>query len=308
MRKSNHVLLTLSFILLLCLWNGEDAKAQELNCDVSINYAQIQGTNTQVFQTLESALNEFINTRHWTQAQYEINERIRCSMALTVKEYNEGEGHWACELVVQSTRPVWQSNYQSVLFSFKDTEVSFDYREFDPLEIRENTVDNNLTAVVAYYVYLLIGLDMDSMAPMGGTEMLRKAENIVMLAQSIGEEGWSAFDSSSNRHALITDYLDPGMEPLRQLMYNYHRVGMDEMSTNATRARANITTALDGLKQSHENKPMSVWPSLFTEIKKDELINIYTKAAANEKEQICDMLSAINPSMTTEWDKIKSNN
>lgn len=281
------------------------AGAQELNCKLTVNYSQIQGTSTQVFTTLENSLMEFINTHRWTQAQYEVNERIRCSMTLTVKEYNETDGRWKCELIVQSVRPVWQSGYQTVVFSFKDTDVSFNYREFDPLELRDNVVDDNLTAVMAYYAYLIIGLDMDTMSLQGGTELFRTAENIVTAAQSIGEAGWKAFESSRNRYALVSDYLEDGMSPLRRLMYDYHRAGMDELSVNAVRARAAITTALDGLKQAQLNKPMSVLPGLFTEIKKDELVNLYSQAAIKEKEQVFELLSSVNPSLNAEWEKIK---
>mgnify|MGYP002935665345 FL=1 len=248
---------------------------------------------------------EFINTRRWTQAQYEVNERIRCSMNLTVKEYNEADGRWKCELIVQSTRPVWQSGYQTVVFSFKDTDVAFNYREFDPLQLRDNVIDSNLTAVIAYYAYMIIGLDMDTMAPQGGTEVFRAAEDIVTAAQNLGETGWKAFDSSRNRYALVSDYLEDGMTPLRKLMYGYHRTGMDELSVNVTRARAVITSMLSGLKEAQQNKPMSALPGLFTEIKKDELINLYSRAAMKEKEEICELLSSINPSLTTEWEKIK---
>lgn len=266
---------------------------------------QIQGTSTQVFTTLENALMEFINTRRWTQAQYEVNERIRCSMNLTVKEYNEADGRWKCELIVQSTRPVWQSGYQTVVFSFKDTDVAFNYREFDPLQLRDNVIDSNLTAVIAYYAYMIIGLDMDTMAPQGGTEVFRAAEDIVTAAQNLGETGWKAFDSSRNRYALVSDYLEDGMTPLRKLMYGYYRTGMDELSVNVTRARAVITSMLSGLKEAQQNKPMSALPGLFTEIKKDELINLYSRAAMKEKEEICELLSSVNPSLTTEWEKIK---
>lgn len=281
------------------------AAAQELNCKVTVNHSQIQGTSTQVFTTLENALTEFVNTRRWTQAQYEVNERIRCSMNLTVKEYSEADGHWKCELIVQSTRPVWQSGYQTVVFSFKDTEVAFSYREFDPLELRDHVVDNNLTAVVAYYAYMIIGLDMDTLAPQGGTELFRAAEGIVTAAQTLGETGWKAFESSRNRYALVSDYLEEGMAPLRKLMYGYHRTGMDELSTNAGRARATMTSLLAGLKEARQNKPMSALPGLFTEIKKDELIHLYSRASMKEKEEVYELLSSVNPSLTTEWEKIK---
>lgn len=292
-------------MILLLVAVALKSTAQELNCKFTVNYSQIQGTSTQVFTTLENALMEFINTRRWTQAQYEVNERIRCSMNLTVKEYNEADGRWKCELIVQSTRPVWQSGYQTVVFGFKDTDVAFNYREFDPLQLRDNVIDSNLTAVIAYYAYMIIGLDMDTMAPQGGTEVFRAAEDIVTAAQNLGETGWKAFDSSRNRYALVSDYLEDGMTPLRKLMYGYHRTGMDELSVNVTRARAVITSMLSGLKEAQQNKPMSALPGLFTEIKKDELINLYSRAAMKEKEEIYELLSSVNPSLTTEWEKIK---
>ena len=292
-------------MILLLVAVALKSTAQELNCKFTVNYSQIQGTSTQVFTTLENALMEFINTRRWTQAQYEVNERIRCSMNLTVKEYNEADGRWKCELIVQSTRPVWQSGYQTVVFGFKDTDVAFNYREFDPLQLRDNVIDSNLTAVIAYYAYMIIGLDMDTMAPQGGTEVFRAAEDIVTAVQNLGETGWKAFDSSRNRYALVSDYLEDGMTPLRKLMYGYHRTGMDELSVNVTRARAVITSMLSGLKEAQQNKPMSALPGLFTEIKKDELINLYSRAAMKEKEEICELLSSVNPSLTAEWEKIK---
>lgn len=296
--KTLYIILFLSAVALKTV-------AQELNCKLTVNYSQIQGTSTQVFTTLENALMEFINTRRWTQAQYEVNERIRCSMNLTVKEYSEADGRWKCELIVQSTRPVWQSGYQTVVFSFKDTDVSFNYREFDPLELRDNMIDSNLTAIIAYYAYMIIGLDMDTMALQGGTDMFRAAEDIVTAAQNLGETGWKAFDSSRNRYALVSDYLEDGMSPLRKLMYDYHRTGMDELSVNAVRARAAITTALGALRQAQQNKPMSALPGLFTEIKKDELVNLYSRAAMKEKEEVCELLSSVNPSLTAEWEKMK---
>ena len=291
-----------TFLLLFSLFEG---KAQELNCKVNINYSKIQGTNTQVFKTLETALTEFINDRKWTSAQYTVAEKISCSMNITVKEHTD-DGAFKCELLVQANRPVYNSSYNTTLFNFKDVNFNFTYLEFDPLELRENQIDSNLTAVIAYYAYLIIGMDMDSMAPLGGTDVLRTAESIVTAAQTMPEAGWKAFDDSRNRHGIITDYLDEQMKPYRQMIYDYHRMGLDEMAQNADRGRAKITVALEELKKAKENKPMSVLPQLFTEIKKDELVNVYSKGTQAEKEQVYTMLVDINPALSTEWDKIKS--
>lgn len=292
-------------MLLLLLLGFTAGKAQEVNCKLTINTSQIQGTNTQVFTTLENSLKEFINDRKWTSAQYSPNERIACSMNITVKEYND-DGTFQCELIVQSNRPVYNSSYNTTLFNFKDANFNFTYMEYDQLEFKDNTIDNNLTAVIAYYIYLIIGLDMDSMAPMGGTDVLHIVENIVSSAQTLGETGWKAFDDSRNRHALISDYMDGGMKPLRQMMYDYHRLGLDEMASNADRGRAKITESLELLKQAKGNKAMSSLPQIFIETKKDELINIYSKGTQNEREGVYDILMDISPSQSTEWDKIKS--
>ncbi|MGN0036201.1 MAG: DUF4835 family protein [Bacteroidaceae bacterium] len=293
--------------LLLCLLAClvRPARAQELNCKVSINHAQIQGTNTQVFATLENALKEFVNERKWTNAQYAANERIACTMNITVKKYSD-DGAFECELIVQSNRPVFNASYNTVLFNFKDVNFNFNYLEYDPLEWKDNIVDNNLTAVIAYYAYLIIGLDMDSMAPMGGTDVLHIAENIVSSAQMLGETGWKAFDDSRNRHALVSDYMDGSMKPLRQLMYDYHRLGLDEMAQNADRGRARITESLALLKEAKAAKSMSALPQIWVDAKKDELVNIYTKGTQNERDGVYDLLMEISPSQSTDWDKIKS--
>ena len=280
-------------------------QAQELNCKVSINSSQIQGTNSQVFKTLETAMTEFINDRKWTSAQYSLLERISCSISITVKEYSD-DGAFKCELIVQANRPVYNSNYNSIIFNFKDPNFNFNYLEFDPLEFKDNIIDNNLTAVIAYYVYLIIGFDMDTQAPLGGSDILHIVENIVNAAQTMGETGWKAFDDSRNRHAIISDYMDGGMRPYRQMMYDYHRLGLDEMAQNADRGRAKITASLGLLKEAKANKQMSSLPQIFTDIKRDELINIYSKGTQKEREEVYDILVDINPAQSNEWDKIKS--
>ena len=285
---------------------GLRAQAQELEAKVVVNHSKIQGTNTSVFTTLQEAMTEFINTRKWTNAQYTQRERIACSFNLIVNEYND-EGRFGCSLMVQANRPVYNASYNTTVFNFNDNAVDFNYIEHDKLEFSDEIIDNNLTAVLAYYAYLIIGLDMDTFAPKGGTEILQKAENVVNNAQMIGEDGWKAFGDSKNRHALVNDYMNGALEPYRQLIYDYHRKGLDEMAQNAERGRSNITIALALLEKAKQDKPMSVLPQLFTEIKRDELLNIYSKGTTKEKEEVIRILSLVNPSLTGDWENIKEN-
>lgn len=279
-------------------------QAQELEAKVVVNHSKIQGTNTSVFTTLQEAMTEFLNTRKWSNSQYTARERIACSFNLIVNEYSD-DGRFGCSLMVQANRPVYNASYNTTVLNFNDNAVDFNYIEHDKLEFSDDIIDNNLTAVLAYYAYLIVGLDMDTFAPKGGTDILHKAENVVNNAQMIGEDGWKAFGDSKNRHAIINDYMNGGMEPYRQLLYDYHRKGLDEMVQNAERGRSNITTSLALLEKCKQDKPMSVLPQLFTEIKKDELLNIYSKGTSKEKEEVCRILSLVNPSLTSDWEKIK---
>lgn len=281
-------------------------QAQELEAKVVVNHSKIQGTNNSVFTTLQEAMTEFLNTRKWTNSQYTAQERIACSFNLIVNEYSD-EGRFGCSLMVQANRPVYNASYNTTVLNFNDNAVDFSYIEHDKLEYSDDIIDNNLTAVLAYYAYLIIGLDMDTFAPKGGTDILHKAENVVNNAQMLGEDGWKAFGDSKNRHAIVNDYMNGAMEPYRQLLYDYHRKGLDEMAQNAERGRSNITTSLTLLEKAKQDKPMSILPQLFTEIKKDELQGIYSKGTTKEKEEVCRILTLVNPSFTEEWEKIKKN-
>ena len=304
MMKRVALYFTALFITCMVLSPIQEVTAQELEAKVVVNYSKIQGTNTSVFTTLQDAMTEFLNTRKWSNAQYTTREKIACSFNLIVNEYSD-DGRFGCNLMVQANRPVYNASYNTTVFNFNDNSVDFNYIEHDKLEFSDDIVDNNLTAVLAYYAYLIIGLDMDTFAPKGGTDILNKAENVVNNAQMLGEDGWKAFGDSKNRHALINDYMNGAMEPYRQLLYDYHRKGLDEMAQNAERGRSNITTSLPLLEKAKQDKPMSILPQLFTEIKKDELINVYSKGTSKEKEEVNRILCLVNPSLTSDWDKIK---
>ena len=204
-------------------------------------------------------------------------------------------------------RPVSGASYSSTLFNTQDNDFNFEFAQFDQIEFNEETVDNQLTALMAYYAYLIIGMDLDSFSPMGGEDVLQRCLNLANNAQNLNFTGWKAFDSDRNRFAIINDYLDGGLKPFRQLQYDYYRLGLDEMSNNVERGRTNVTTALEtNLKKAHEDKPMSLLPQIWTDYKKDELANIYKgKGTQKEKESVYEILFAINASQNATWEKVK---
>ena len=282
------------------------AQAQELNPTLTVNTAKIQGTDKDVFKSLENAIKEFLTHQVWTEYHFAEKERIQCNFNLTVNKYDAQTGKMECELTVQSSRPVYGSTYNTTVFNFRDTEVDFNYTEQDRLEYTPGiTPDNNLTAILAYYSLLIIGLDFDTMSLNGGTDILRQVENIAASAQSLGS-GWRSFDTGANRYAIINDYMNGTLSAFRQLQYKYHRQGLDDMSANADRGRATITESLELLKQAKQAKSTSALPTLFTEIKKNELVNIYSAGINKEKQMVKDLLSQVNPSLSNEWDAIKT--
>ena len=279
--------------------------AQELNATVEINTEHVQGTNKSVFDNLKASLTQFINERHWTGAQYELNERIKCSFNIIVNKYNESNGLMTCEAYIQSSRPVFNSSYITTTLSIHDTDFNFEFQEFDQLEFRDDQVDNNLTALIAYYAYLIIGIDMDTMSPEGGTDVLEKAVVLVNNAQNLNAKGWKAFDKDNNRYGIINDYMAEALKPFRQLQYDYHRKGLDNMAKGPDQAREEITASMDQLEKAYFAKTRSALPKLFTEYKRDELVGIYQgKETTAKKQKMGDLLKKINASQSAYWKKM----
>ena len=283
------------------------SNAQELQARITINHSQIQGTDVSVFENLKQTLEQFVNERQWTDLQFQKNERIQCNFNITVTKYVKEEDRFECNALIQANRPVYNSAYTTTLYNNRDDNFHFEFKQFDQINYNDETVDNQLTALFAYYAYLIIGLDLDSFAPLGGTDILQRCVYLVNNAQDLGFPGWKLFEDSRNRFAIINDYMDESMKPFRQLQYDYYRKGLDEMANNAERGRTEITNALEsGLKTAHENKPLSLLPQLWTEYKRDELANIYKgKGTSKEKSQVYEVLFSINPSQSNSWDKIK---
>lgn len=304
----SHLAKLLVLFIMVLFPFAASAEGEELEARVTLNAAKVQGSNTEVFTQLEEALQAFINDRKWTSNTYEAQERINCNFTFIVNSY-ANDGSFDCSLMVQASRPVFGASYSSTLFMYEDKSIKFKYLPFDRLEFIEDNLDNNLTAVVAFYVYTIIGMDMDSMGELGGSEFLNKALTIANNAQNLGDVGWRAGSSNNNRYSIIDDYMNGAMEPVRKLMYRYHRLGLDVMFKNVDAGRKAVTESVELLKKAYEDRPMAYFTKLLTEYKADELVNIYSKCTPEEKKVVVATLSEINPSLSSQWEEIgKSNN
>lgn len=295
-------------ILFCCLCLVFCAFAQELQMKVTVNHSQIEGTDASVFDNLQSTLEQFVNERQWTDLQFQKNERIQCNLNITVTKYVREEKKFECSAMIQANRPVYNSAYTTTLYNNKDNDFHFEFSEFDQLNFNEEmVVDNQLTALIAYYAYLIIGINLDSFAPLGGSDILQRCMYLVNNAQSLGFSGWKSFEDSRNRFAIINDYLDEAMKPFRQMQYDYYRKGLDEMANNAERGRTEISATLqENLKKAHDDKPLSLLPQIWLDFKKEELANIYKgKGTQKEKESLYELLMSINASQANVWDKVK---
>jgi hypothetical protein len=283
------------------------ATAQELQVKININTQQVERMDKSVFENLQQTLEQWMNDRQWTELQFQKHERIVVNFNLTVTKYDDASNLFECSAMIQANRPVFNSSYTTTLYNNKDGDFNFQYAQFDQLNYNDENVDNQLTALMAYYAYLIIGLNLDSFAPLGGTDVLQRCMHLINNAQSLGFSGWKSFEDNRNRFAIINDYLDEQMKPFRQLQYDYYRTGLDEMATNVERGRTNISEALEkGLKVAHEQKPLSLLPQIWTDYKRDEIANIYEgKGTQKEKQAIYEMLMNINAAQNNAWEKIR---
>lgn len=278
-------------------------RAQELNCTVEVNSSSIEGTDKSVFESLQQSITEYMNDTKWTNAVFSPNEKIECRMFFTIKEYKDDR--MKGDLQVQLSRPVYNSTYTTTLFNFRDTRVEFDYKDGDPLIHNENSWDSNLTGILNYYAYLFLALDFDSFSPLGGQPYYDKCASVVQMAQSSGEIGWRTFEDTKNRSAVLSSYTDNNTSGIRQLLYDYHRKGLDEMVTSPDKGRASITASLSEVEKIHKNNPMSVALSIFRDSKLDELVNVYSKAPQTERDLVYKLLEPIYPTDRERLEKIK---
>lgn len=294
------------FSILIILTSAFAAKGQELNCQVEFNTDLIEGTNKSVFTTLQEAVSDYMNTTTFTPDQFAANEKIECRMFFTIKEYSD-DGIAKGDLQVQATRPVYNSSYTTTVLNFKDSKIDFSYREGEPLTFTMNTMESQLTAILNFYAYLILALDYDSFAPNGGEPYWERLKQIVQMAQSSGEIGWKAFEDTKNRSAVVSAYTEGKIgEELRKMFYDYYRMGLDTMALTPEKGRASITESLNAIKDVYNQQPMSVALSLFRDSKLDELVNIYSKAPADERSKVYNLLQPIYPTDEQQLVKIKN--
>ena len=294
-------------IILSLFLVGTNILAQELKCTVTINSDQVQGTNKEVFNTLQRSIEEFVNTLRWTNMTFQEKERIDCSMLLVVKSVQDNM--YTCEFTCQSRRPVWGTSYFTPLLNIKDKYFIFTYQEYDRLDYQQTTFTTNLTALLAYYCYLIIGHDMDSFSKLGGTSCFQACESIVNAAQSASLEtseaaGWKAFESNRNRYALISNIMDEAFKKYRLFYYEYHRHGLDEMVNNVANGRMRIAKEMTVLKEAYNARPGTYIINTFLDAKCDEVANIFEQGTTEEKKQVYDLLMLIDPTRQTTYDKI----
>ena len=282
-------------------------KAQELKCNISINSEQVQGSNKALFTTLQQSMEEFVNTQRWTNMTFQEKERIECSMMIVVKSVQDNM--FVCEFTCQSRRPVFGTTYTTPTLNIKDENFTFTYQEYDRMEFQHNTFTSNLTALVAYYCYLIIGHDMDSFAKLGGTPYFQVCEDIVTSAQSASLDnaemvGWKAFESNRNRYALTNNLMDEAFKKYRAYYYDYHRHGLDEMVNNVANGRARIAKDIKVLKEAYNARPATYLVGTFLDAKSDELVNIFKSGTTDEKKMVYELLMDIDPTRQDTYENI----
>jgi hypothetical protein len=294
-------------ITILLLFCQLFAFSQELFCNVRVNSSQVQTSDRGIFNSMQTAMYEFLNNTKWTDVNVENEERIECTMLITITKKISND-HFEAKINVQSTRPIYNTTYKSTLLNYVDNNFRFHYSEQQPLEFSQSTHLSNLTSVLAYYVYIVLGLDFDTFSENGGIEYFTKAQKIVNNAQNAPESGWKAFESDKNRYWLVQDLLDSRYSDYHNTLYLYHRLGLDKLGEEPDDARYEITEAIENLKGIYRENPSTVLLTLFFDAKSEEIIKIFSEAFPNEQAKIIQTLIEVNPSNTSRYQSITKSN
>lgn len=292
------------FALLFCL--AGPLTGQELNCNVIVNAERVQTTERRIFEDMETAFRQFLNNRRWTDDEFGNKERISCNLVITIEEM-PAIGEFSAVVQVQSARPAYNTNYESLIFNFADRNWQFEYTESQPLDFNRNSFSSNISSMLAYYAYIIIGLDYDSFEKLGGTPYYEVARQIVNNAQQSNKPGWQQFDSNRNRYWLVENLLSTQMVPVREGFYNYHRQGLDTFIQDPTKSREVILEVLKGVEKANASRPNSILVITFLDAKADELVNIFSKGNLQVRRQAYDILKKLDPTNTDEFKAIIAN-
>ena len=288
--------LILLLAALMCAFSAvADEDDTELNCEFDVNFEKITNGSKDVFNELKEKVNEYMNNTKWGNAKFMTNERIYCKLLLTLSKWDPSTGAMEGDLQIQSQRPVYNSTYTTALINFKDPKVNFTFETGQQLVFSEMEMEDNLTAILNFWAYMILALDFDSFELKGGQFYYDCAAQVVRLAQTSGESGWKPFEDANNRNAVLSAFTDNQTSVLRAMLYDYHRLGLDQMVVTVDKGRATITHTLENLSKVYSANPMSVGLTMFRNAKLDELVNIYSKANATEKETVYEMLYQVYP-------------
>ena len=291
-----------SFIFLLTT----SSFAQELRCNITVSSQRIQGANQNLFRTMQSDLYEFMNNRKWTEHVYSYDEKIKCNILIRLDEQISVD-EFRGSIQVQLTRPSFNSSYETAILNIKDNDFHCKYVEFQPLEYNETSNRDNLTNILAYYAYVILGFDYDTFSPEGGTPYFEKAQAIVNNSQNAREKGWKAFESERNRYWLLENILNKSYSDYRNCMYTYHRNGLDLMSERVEEGRANIANSLRDIQKVFRRRPSVYILQMFFDSKSDELVNIFSKSFPDERNRVMAILNEVDPSNGSKYEKIAEN-
>ncbi len=290
-------------ILFVLVFFFNAAQAQELNCTVRVNADKVSGTNTQIFKTLQQSVGDLVNKTNWTTQKIKSNERINCSMFITI---NEASGNlFKGTIQVQSSRPVFNSTFSTPILNFNDKDFTFTYTEFQNLNYNPSSFDSNLVSVIAFYSQIIIGLDADTFALDGGIPFYETAQEITTVAQSSGYKGWDQGDNNQNRFTLVTSLLSNAFSQFRDAMFQYHFEGLDQMHKDQKLAKEKIIDAIAKLSLLETSKPNSFLTRVFFDAKADEIVSIFTGGPIVNNGDLLDKLFVVSPLNSNKWAEIK---
>jgi len=293
-----------SIVILFLLFTQQFITAQELNCIVEVNARQVEGSEKVMFEQMQKAIFQLVNGTKWTSDPFEIDERIDCSIIINLTERvsaNQFNGN----IQIQASRPIFNTSYKSPIINVRDENFAIRYNQFEPLQYNEGTFTNELTSILAFYVYMILAYDYDSYSLEGGTKFFQEAQRIVTNAQRSSESGWRSSEDPNNRYWLVENALSARFKPLRKTYYNYHRKGFDTMQDNVIRARIKIGSSLKDLRPIHNVAPSSYNLQAFFNAKMQELVNLYEEATPQEKSEIPELLITIDPGNSNNYDKLR---